>query len=132
MARYIFICDPCEEHEEKIVREVFMSIQHFSNEGKNQTCDICGKLMRQEFGKPYVIYKGDGFYNTEYKKKLDPKNEKEMVSELTEHYVEKSHKSGDYDAALDTSETVVIDKYRDINTGKSVLKPVYVPPVKDE
>lgn len=132
MARYVFICDPCETHKEKIIREVFMNISHFEHEGRLQICEKCGKEMRQDFGKPYVIYKGSGFYSTDYKKKLNPKNEAEVVNELTDYYEDKSHRNGDYDAALDKSEDIVLDKYRNTKTGKAEYKPVYVPPVKNE
>jgi predicted nucleic acid-binding Zn ribbon protein len=130
MPTYLFKCEPCEEHDYGIVREVHMSIDNFHSD--SHMCDKCGKEMYQIFTKPHVVYKGKGFYATDYKKKLDFKNEAEMTLELEEHYVEKAIKNGNVDAARDATETFVVDKYRDTRTGKSVMKPVVVPPIQDD
>lgn len=131
MPRYIFVCPPCEEHEEKIVREVFMNIDYFDSEGKFQTCDKCGKLMKQEFGIPAVIYKGKGFYSTEYPKSISDDEKEQLERHLEDEYVDRTIKSGAYDAAKEQTETFVVDQYRDTKTNKKVNKPVVVPPIKD-
>jgi hypothetical protein len=125
--RYVFVCDPCEEHQEKINREVAMSISHFEDEGKHQICSRCNKEMRQVF-QSFAIH---GDLPGRGKRKLPPKDARELENSLVDHYVEKSYRDGDMDAARDLSETVVIDRYRDTKTGKKVHVPVEVPPVKD-
>lgn len=130
MPRYLFKCEPCDEHEHGIVREVHMSIDNFHAD--SHICEVCGKEMFQIFTMPHVVYKGGGFYSTEYKKKLDFKNEAEMILELEEKYVDKGKRDGNLDAARDATETFVVDKYRDLNTGKSVMQPVVVPPIQDD
>lgn len=131
MPRYTFVCEPCEEHDERIIREVIMPISHFDEEGKLQTCDRCLKLMTHQIGMPAVHYKGKGFYKTDYPRPLPAKEVGPMEKQLEAEYIDRAKKNGDYDAAREQTETYVVDRYKDTTTGKKVYKPVEVPPIKD-
>ena len=65
MPTYDYICKECSE-----ASEFFQRI----SEGPKKKCPHCGKngLERQITGGQYVIYKGPGFYKTDYRKD-DPK-----------------------------------------------------------
>ncbi len=60
MPTYDYVCDACE-HE----FELFQSI----NEDKKKKCPECGKLkLRRLFGTgAAVVFKGSGFYETDYR-----------------------------------------------------------------
>jgi ssDNA-binding Zn-finger/Zn-ribbon topoisomerase 1 len=128
MPRYNFACEPCDEHNEKIVREVFMSISYFDEEGRHQVCDKCGKDMVHILGMPAVHWKGPGA--TPHKKQIPAKDAAEMETDLTQHYIDKAIKGGNFDEARERTESYVIDEYKDEKTGKKVRKPVHIPAVE--
>jgi len=127
MPKYIFECPPCEEHAEHYVDEVFMPISVFEEGGKIQICKHCGKEMKQRFHMPAVHYKGRGFHTTDYPKPLPPDVVPEYEKHLEDYYIDKAHKSGEYDQAREATETVVVDQYLDTKTGKKVHKIVEGP-----
>lgn len=131
MPRYKFVCEPCEEHEEKIIREVFMSIKYFDGDGRTQICNKCGKEMEHILEMPAVHYKGKGFYTTDYPKKLPKRNEVELESELTQHYIDKAVHDGSFDEAREATETFVVDQYRNTETNEKVNVPVHVPKLEE-
>ena len=122
MPRYKFECRPCDEHKEHFIDEVFMSISTFEDGGKNQTCKVCGKQMKQIYSMPAVIYKGSGFYSTDYPKPVPQNEVADMENELENYYFNKSVRSGDLDEAKAATETVLIDEFQDTKTGKKVHK----------
>ena len=119
MPTYTFICDDC-----KVLREVIMPISHFEDGGKRQECSKCGKLMKQKFHSPTVIYHGSGFHSTDYPRALPTKNVKEVETELEHNYYEQMINSEDYHESKEVTETVRVDQYRDTKTGEKVHIPV--------
>ena len=75
MPTYEYKCSECEE--------VFEFFQRMTDEPK-KTCPVCaGELNRLISGGMGVIFKGSGFYTTDYKnsshKKVDAKSKKEVA-----------------------------------------------------
>jgi predicted nucleic acid-binding Zn ribbon protein len=120
MPRYNFVCEPCEGHDETVYREVFMSISHFSDDGRHQVCDVCGREMRHILGMPAVHWKGPG----SQKKQIPQERREEVTKELEHNYYEQAKSSGELDEARDTSETVRINRWRNTKTGKKIDVPV--------
>ena len=129
MPRYKFKCGPCEEHpDQTIIREVFMSISYFDEEGRTQICDRCGKEMTHVLGMPAVHWRGPGA--TPNKKPIPAKDANELETDLTQHYIDKAIRDGSLDEARERTESYVIDEYKDEKTGKKVRKPVHIPAVE--
>lgn len=65
MPNYEYVCDKEKDgcgHK----FEIFQGI----NGGVKKKCPDCGKLkLRRLFGSPFVVFKGTGFYETDYKNK---------------------------------------------------------------
>ena len=119
MPTYTFFCDEC-----KVLREVMMPLAHFEEGGKIQVCSRCGKQMKQKYHSPNVIYKGPGFYKTDYKHKLPKKNVPEVEKELEHKYYEEMRHSDEFHEAKEATETVRINRFRNTKTGEKVYIPV--------
>lgn len=61
MPLWVFFCPTCHTHTEKL----------FPNYAASQqaTCEVCGTLLEREFSSGAIIFKGPGFYKTDYKGK---------------------------------------------------------------
>jgi putative FmdB family regulatory protein len=59
MPMYRYVCENCGN--EKVVF-------HSMNEKVEVICDRCGHVMKKTIGRVGVIFKGSGFYTTDYKK----------------------------------------------------------------
>ena len=83
MPRYDYQCSSCEH--------VFEMTQNFDSEPRAD-CPLCAGQARRKFQVVPIIYKGSGFYTTDYKKtgyngasssKDEAKEEKESTSSST-------------------------------------------------
>jgi putative FmdB family regulatory protein len=63
---YSYQCDSCGNE--------FDLKQSFSAEPRHE-CPVCSHIARRRFHAPPVIYKGSGFYTTDYARKSDSKSE---------------------------------------------------------
>lgn len=62
MPTYEYKCVVCG-HKQEIILPI-------TNEIKEVSCEVCGCLARRQIGTgAYLDFKGDGFYETDYKKK---------------------------------------------------------------
>ena len=68
MPMYRYVCDNCGN--EKVVF-------HGMNENPTIVCEKCGSVMRRTIGRVGVIFKGSGFYTTDYKKNSNGNGKKE-------------------------------------------------------
>ena len=59
MPLYRYVCENCGY--EKVV-------MHGMNESPEVVCDRCGSVMKKTIGRVGVIFKGSGFYSTDYGK----------------------------------------------------------------
>jgi putative FmdB family regulatory protein len=70
---YEYICPTCG-HEEEVLQKM---------EDKAPDCSKCvevKQLMKRKISNPAVIFKGSGFYETDYKKKPESKEDKKQES----------------------------------------------------
>lgn len=98
MPRYDYRCVSCA-HE-------FELVQSFSEAGSG-TCPVCSGAGRRLFHAVPVIYKGSGFYTTDYGRPKSPpeKGEKAEKSEKTEKEPSKAGKASDNGASSSSGET---------------------------
>ncbi len=70
MPMYRYVCENCGS--EKVVL-------HGMDEKPTVICDNCGSVMKKTIGRVGIIFKGSGFYSTDYRKdsgkKTDEKSE---------------------------------------------------------
>jgi putative FmdB family regulatory protein len=66
MPTYQYLCVKCENE--------FEVVQSFSDEPITQ-CPKCDGAVRKQFSSVGVVFKGDGFYRTDSRKKNEPKPE---------------------------------------------------------
>ena len=59
MPMYRYVCENCGN--EKVVL-------HGMNESPTIICDKCGSVMKKSIGRVGIIFKGSGFYSTDYRK----------------------------------------------------------------
>ena len=75
MPTYNYKCKDCE-----YIYEAFQSIK----EEKHKTCPKCkGSVIRLIGAGAGIVFKGSGFYVTDYRKKDDKKNSKEAKNQKT-------------------------------------------------
>ena len=71
MPMYRYVCENCGN--EKVVL-------HGMNESPKVICDRCGAEMKRTIGRVGVIFKGSGFYSTDYRKSSGEKSESKSES----------------------------------------------------
>lgn len=94
MPTYDYICDACSHH---------LEIFHSMSESARKKCPACGKLklVRQIGSGGGVIFKGAGFYETEYRSDSYKKGESaaESASKSASKPAPKASPKGDSSAA---------------------------------
>jgi|YelNatPaOPRAMG01_1025707.scaffolds.fasta_scaffold20874_1 putative FmdB family regulatory protein len=66
MPIYEFVCTNCNEHYEIMIN---------LGEETPKVCIKCGGSLKKVFHPVGIIFKGSGFYTTDYKKKTEKNNE---------------------------------------------------------
>ncbi len=74
MPIYEYICPTCG-HEEEVLQSVDAPNQKCHKESKGY---FCNTEMKKKISKTSVIFKGSGFYETDYKKTSNSKEEKSI------------------------------------------------------
>ena len=95
MPRYDYLCQSCGQE--------FELTQSFSEAGSG-TCPDCSGAGRRVFHAVPVIYKGSGFYTTDYGRPKAPPEEKAPVETKSKDSKDNSTKSSD-NGSSDTSKT---------------------------
>ncbi len=89
MPRYDYRCTECSNE--------FELVQKFSEAGQGE-CPLCGGAGQRVFHAVPVIYKGSGFYTTDYgrpKRPVEKEDSKETASESTSSSSSSNGSSGD-------------------------------------
>lgn len=89
MPRYDYRCTECSNE--------FELVQKFSEAGQGE-CPLCGGAGQRVFHAVPVIYKGSGFYTTDYgrpKRPVEKEDGKETASESTSSSSSSNGSSGD-------------------------------------
>ncbi len=89
MPRYDYRCTECSNE--------FELVQKFSEAGQGE-CPLCGGAGQRVFHAVPVIYKGSGFYTTDYgrpKRPVEKEDSKESTSESTSSSSSSNGSSGD-------------------------------------
>ena len=89
MPRYDYRCTECSNE--------FELVQKFSEAGQGE-CPLCGGAGQRVFHAVPVIYKGSGFYTTDYgrpKRPVEKEDGKETASESTPSSSSSNGSSGD-------------------------------------
>ena len=89
MPRYDYRCTECSNE--------FELVQKFSEAGQGE-CPLCGGAGQRVFHAVPVIYKGSGFYTTDYgrpKRPVEKEDGKEAASESTSSSSSSNGSSGD-------------------------------------
>lgn len=74
MPIYEYVCDGCAAH--------FEVKQSIKDEALT-TCERCGKSLRRLISSPGIMFKGSGWYVTDYSNKLKPPSEGEKAPATT-------------------------------------------------
>ena len=94
MPRYDYQCTSCDHR--------FELVQSFSEAGSG-TCPVCAGEGRRVFHAVPVIYKGSGFYTTDYGRPKSPPSETKEKETSDSSSESKSSGSSDSSATADSS-----------------------------
>ena len=93
MPRYDYRCTECSEE--------FELVQKFSEAGQGE-CPLCGGAGQRVFHAVPVIYKGSGFYTTDYGRPKRPVEKEDSKESTTESASTSSNDSGGDSSSSDS------------------------------
>ena len=96
MPRYDYQCTSCDQE--------FELRQSFSEAGSG-TCPVCAGLGRRVYHAVPVIYKGSGFYTTDYGRPKPPPEEKEKATDSDKTTSDSSKKASSDSSSSSSSDS---------------------------